>query len=320
MNNPQSSERIRGLSRRGFIAGAAGLAAAGKAQGARGAEPASSKPPICLFSKHLGWTDYDELADRMAELGFDGADLTVRPGGHVLPENAERDLPRAVEAIRKVGLDVHMITSGISDPDDERTEPILKTASALGIRIYRIGTYRYESGRDIMEQLREWNAKLKQLAAMNEHYNIAAAYHNHSGVNDIGGPIWDILEMLKGIDPKWVGSNFDAGHAVAEGSAGAWITNFKVISDRIHSSAVKDFAWDRTERGFRKWFPPVGQGMVEWPRVLFMFRGIDFQGPFSMHFEYDIEAANEEEERKNTIAAIDRDLKVFRRYVDEVWA
>ena len=47
---------------------------------------------------------------------MDGADLTVRPGGHVLPENVERDLPRAVKAFREAGLNIEMMATGITDP------------------------------------------------------------------------------------------------------------------------------------------------------------------------------------------------------------
>ena len=44
--------------------------------------------------------DYNEMSKVVAEMGFDGVDLTVRPQGHVLPERVEADLPKAVEAIR----------------------------------------------------------------------------------------------------------------------------------------------------------------------------------------------------------------------------
>ena len=54
-------------------------------------------PALCLFSKHLPDLGYDDLGRQSKEFGFDGVDLTVRPKGHVLPENAARDLPRAVE-------------------------------------------------------------------------------------------------------------------------------------------------------------------------------------------------------------------------------
>ncbi|MDZ7723632.1 MAG: hypothetical protein U5R06_12725 [candidate division KSB1 bacterium] len=51
------------------------------------------------------------MARTIAEIGFDGVDLTVRPGGHVLPENVTQDLPRAVKAIEKTGLKVPMMTT-----------------------------------------------------------------------------------------------------------------------------------------------------------------------------------------------------------------
>ncbi|WP_405383079.1 hypothetical protein [Maribacter sp. LLG6340-A2] len=34
---------------------------------------------INLFSKHLQFLDYNEMAARAKEIGFDGLDLTVRP-------------------------------------------------------------------------------------------------------------------------------------------------------------------------------------------------------------------------------------------------
>jgi len=93
------------MTRRGFfaLAGAAGLAAQTAVQ------PGRNK--LCFFSKHLPELHYPELAQWLHDAGFDGADLTVRPGGHVLPERAAQDLPRAVETIRAKGLDVPMITT-----------------------------------------------------------------------------------------------------------------------------------------------------------------------------------------------------------------
>ena len=42
---------------------------------------------ISVFSKTLHWIeDYQTLTETVAEIGFDGIDLTVRPDGNVLPE------------------------------------------------------------------------------------------------------------------------------------------------------------------------------------------------------------------------------------------
>lgn len=307
---PRKDEIKQGLNRRAWIAGTAATAVLGANIGHAASHAAPKYPSVNIFSKHLAWLEYDALADTMAELGFDGADLTVRPRGHVLPENVERDLPKAVEAIEKVGLKVNMITTPISDPDNPETERILKTASAFKIPFYRIGAWRYDLKKDIMQQLSGHNARLKDLAAMNKHYNIRAGYHNHSGRGDIGGPIWDVLKMLEGVDTEWVGSNFDPGHNFAEGSRGAWLTNFKVLAPYIKMSAIKDFAWYQTEDGWRSEFPAVGQGMINWKETFGLYKEINFTGPLSMHIEYPIEGEGEEK-NKNELKAIKRDLDVL---------
>ena len=98
------------ISRRGFLktTGTA-IAAASLANDAGAARPGPARErTFCLFSKHL-----PELRERarkaVKEAGFDGVDLTVRAQGHVLPEKAADDLPRAVEAItaRGQGADDH---------------------------------------------------------------------------------------------------------------------------------------------------------------------------------------------------------------------
>src|ERR1700722_5210151 len=72
------------------------------------------KLKICVFSKHFQWTNVQEAASIARDIGFDGVDPTVRNGGHVLPERVQADLPKAVETVRKAGLEVPMITTEIT--------------------------------------------------------------------------------------------------------------------------------------------------------------------------------------------------------------
>src|SRR5262249_10866826 len=57
--------------------------------------------PIAEFSKVYQELklSYDESADVTAEAGLDGIDCPVRPGGQVLPERVEEDLPRYADAL-----------------------------------------------------------------------------------------------------------------------------------------------------------------------------------------------------------------------------
>ncbi len=65
---------------------------------------AQTSTQLCLFSKHLPELAWGDLGRAVKDCGFDGVDLTVRGGGHVLPERAVDDLPRALDAIRAQGV------------------------------------------------------------------------------------------------------------------------------------------------------------------------------------------------------------------------
>src|SRR5271170_7855612 len=52
------------------------------------------KPLLTLYSISLQWAGYDEAADTAAKAGWPAVGWTVRSGGHVLPENVARDLPK----------------------------------------------------------------------------------------------------------------------------------------------------------------------------------------------------------------------------------
>ena len=92
------------MTRRSWMAGLAGAAAF--------PPPRAARPMVCLFSKHLVKLHYSELGGVLNAMGFEGCDLTVRQGGHVLPEKAPADLVRAIESLRGEGVEVPMITTG----------------------------------------------------------------------------------------------------------------------------------------------------------------------------------------------------------------
>ena len=278
--------------------GMASLAARGA-----GNVPAGSREKlrVCVFSKHFQWTDVPHAAALAASIGFDGLDLTVRSGGHVEPEGVERTLPRAVDAVRKAGIEVTMITTGITAPD-RVANAILESAGGLGIRHYRFGGLRYAAGAPVPEQLAGWAPQMKGLAALNEKCRIAGMYHMHSGPAQVGGPVWDLWTLFRELDPRWIGVNFDIGHATVEGGYGGWMTNFQLVQERTLGIAIKDFYWDRNDDKNtlvdpydpahsvkRAWVPhwcPPGQGMVNIASFLEKVRATRFSGPVQLHFEY----------------------------------
>lgn len=280
----------------------------------------NDKRRIHVFSKHLQWLDYSALAETVAATGFDGVDLTVRPGGHVLPERVQDDLPRAVEAMRQAGLNVDMITTAIDNARDIHTEHILKTASALGVKYYRMAWIDYDNAFGIIANLEALKSRFRALAAMNEHYQIHGAYQNHAGVK-VGAPVWDLWHLLKDLNPRWIGCQYDVRHATVEGG-NSWELSFKLISSHIKTTVIKDFKWTLHEGKWRAETCPLGEGMVDFKKYFALAKVMDIAGPISMHFEYPIFGTLEENssvsaKTKKVIAVMQKDLQTLRGMMKE---
>lgn len=255
------------------------------------AELVSVPTPVCIFSKCLQFLDYNELAEVIAKIGFDGADLTVRKGGHVLPENVKVDLPRAVKALRKEGVDVPMIVTDINDPDDKNTELILSIAADLGIKYYRMGYFKYDTKKTVFDSLDYNRRQLEGLEEMNRRYNIKSGYQNHSGPwGMVGGAVWDLHYLFKEFSPEYVGIQYDIAHAMAEGGF-SWALALKVIAPWINSLAIKDFLWEKGEKRWETKWVPLGSGMVDFKKYVAEIGPLLSAVPITIHYEYDLGGA-----------------------------
>lgn len=244
---------------------------------------------LSVFSKTLHWMDYNSMAGAMAEMGFDGIDLTVRPEGHVLPERVAEDLPKAVEIIRKAGLEVYSIVTAISDADDPLTEKILKTANGLGIRIYRLGWFHYDDKRPIEENLLTIAGKMKKLELLNKKYGMKGLNQNHSG-RYFSAPVWDLAQTLKSCDPNEVGSQYDVYHAMVEGMY-SWVYGFKMIQPWIKMINLKDFQWVKKDGKWSTETVPMGAGAVDWKSYFALLKNNVLKVPVSIHYEYPLGGA-----------------------------
>lgn len=275
---------------------------------------------VNVFSKNFHWLDYNGMADAAAQLGFDGVDITVRPEGHVIPERVADDLPKAVEAVKKAGLKVHMITTAITSADDKFTEPILKTASSQGIGYYRMGWIHYDEKKSMNDNLDAFKLRMSRLAALNHKYQIRGDYQNHSGVS-FGSPIWDLWMVLKDVDTEWVGSQFDIMHAQVEGG-NTWQLSLKLLKANITTIDIKDFIWAKTGQGWKAEVVPLGDGMIDYRKYLALLKEYNLDGPFSMHFEYPLGGVENGAKqitvsKDDVMKAMKRDLTKFRSMLSE---
>jgi len=269
------------IPRRNFlVAASCSLASASIANTSATAADAPTKNSICVFTKPFNSLTFDELADRIAELGFDGVEAPIRKGGHIEPEAVPEELPKFVEALRKRNLELTVMTSNINDPNDPLTEKVLKTASELGVRRYRMQYFKYDFNKPILKQLDEWRPQFKDLAAMNKQFGITAVYQNHAGRNYLGASLWDLRRILDGIAVNEIGVAYDIRHATVEAGM-SWPVTYHMIRPHIETVYVKDFVWD----GAKPKNVPLGEGRIS-ADFFQMLKKSDFNGPVSLHEEY----------------------------------
>ncbi len=256
------------------------------------------------------------MAETALNLGFDGIDLTVRENGHVLPDRVEDDLPKVYEICKNTGIEIVMICTSIRDAADPLTEKIIKTASGLGIKFYRMNWYEYDKNLDLNKNLGNIKSQLTELAEMNKHYKMKGSYQNHNGVW-FGAPVWDLGKILNQLDSEWLGCQYDILNAVIEAS-NSWQLGMEFIAPYIHSIDIKD-AFLHFEKGKMKLeYAPLGSGMVDYNQFICLLKKLEISVPYSMHFEYDLGGADTGLTKlsipvKKVIYEIQKDLKTFKK-------
>jgi len=264
------------------------------------------KTRLCLVSRHLQWTNMEEAVAVAAEAGCKAISWTVRQGAHMLPENVERDLPKAVDLAHKAGLDTPMLITALNEGKSARAEAVLATMRGVGIRYYRAAPFRYDYSSDLAQQIEALKPRIGSLVRLNEKYGTTAMYHTHSAYGNIGGGVWDLWLAVKDFDPEFVGLNYDLGHATIRGGTG-WIETSHIAHKFVHGLSVKDCRWvkntssptaatgrrggeaaaDRAPRP--PWVAemvPGGEGMVDFHGMMSYFKSVGFGGPVELYQEY----------------------------------
>jgi sugar phosphate isomerase/epimerase len=147
----------------------------------------------------------------------------------------------------------------------------------------------------------------RALTELSKQQGVQCGFHNHEGY--IGSQFWDVAPTIDQLNPKWVGYYFDIRHAVAEGGVAGWKAALNLAAPRIKMIAVKDSYWEKSSKGWRQVNCPLGEGMVDWKAYFKALRQADFQGPISLHLEYEIPGATKVAMEENTLAAARRDFE-----------
>jgi sugar phosphate isomerase/epimerase len=241
-------------------------------------------PPVAVFSKVYQELklDFEQSAEVTAEGGLDGIDCPVRPGGEIAPPAAADQMPLYAEALRRHGVRMLLLTTGIVGVSSPHAGEILRTAKGLGITCYRLGYWAHRPDRPAERLLAEIAPQLKDLAAMNKELGVCGVYQNHSAPQNharrnAGCDLAELYDMVKDLDPDQIGVAFDLGHAIVE-HGDRWREHFERLKPHIRVVYIKD-----VQRPAK--FVRFGEGEFGRSGFFPLLARMNYRAPLSMHVD-----------------------------------
>lgn len=237
-----------------------------------------------MFTKHLQGLDVSGIIKALQSVGVKGADLCVRPGYPVNPENAETELPAAAKRFADEGLSIPLVTApgDFLDPKQDETTRVYAAAGEAGVENIKLGYWHWskENG-GYWTQVDFIRKQLEGFSALSEKYGPRTCIHNHSGTS-MGLNSCGVMNLVKGFDPRYVGVFSDTGHLSIVGEPINMALD--IVKDYLAVMAFKDLMRYPGMGGGR--VVRMGKGFVDWETTLRTLKGMDFNGPISFHSEY----------------------------------
>ena len=247
---------------------------------------------IVLFSKFFEELSVEELGEKTVELGYDGIDVAVRPGHPIHADNAVAVLPEAVKTWRGMGLSCPMATAPVTtnDPTSPDVEPMYAACAAAGVPRLKIGFWRFKEGDDYWRVLDSARSALEGFVKLGRRYGVQTCYQSHSGAL-IGSNCAGLMHLLRDFDPRYVGAYPDFGHMALDGED--YDLGMAMVRDYLSIVGIKDAAYFPQPAGqtprYVSRMVKVGEGSVDWRRALGALHRIGFDGPLTVHTEYDFD-------------------------------
>ena len=248
-----------------------------------------------MFTKHLEGLDVSGLIRALKSAGVEGADLCVRPGYPVNPENAPAALPAAAKRFADEGLCIPLVTTpgDFIRPDVEYAESLYAACGEAGVENIKLGYWHWNAGDDYWELVKEIHGYLEGFQELSRKHGVKTCIHNHSGTS-MGLNSCAAMNLVRDFDPEYVGVFADPGHLSIVGEPIAMALN--IVKEYLSVLAFKDLMRVQTVRdGKTAWQTRVvrlGHGFGDWPTLLKTLKEMQFDGPISFHSEYSGESVD----------------------------
>jgi sugar phosphate isomerase/epimerase len=241
-----------------------------------------------LFTDNLADLSIRDACRASKRAGFDGLDLTLRPGGHVRPENA-KELAKAHEIADEEGVSIPMVSTGIVAADAPFAEDVI-AAAHFRIQAFKLGYWRYQPFGTLEKQLDDARKKLAGIIDLARRYHIRPCVHAHSGPILSNGPLLYLL--LKDFSPNDVGAYVDPMHMSYEGGNSGWEMVLDLVAPWVALVGVKNYTLTPKERDmhgqqrYEMKYVPLADGIAPLPQFFERLKRIGYDGIVSLHSEY----------------------------------
>jgi sugar phosphate isomerase/epimerase len=235
---------------------------------------------FAVFTKPWATEQVPDLAKLVAGMGFGAAEIPVRPGFQVTPDNVSKGLPELAKVFGDHGLTVASIASTLD-------EPIFAACAAAGVPLIRImGRVTRGAYLDSEAALR---AQLRDVVPLCEKYGVRVGVQEHYGdnVSDAFG----LRALLDELDGRWITAIWDAAHDALAGVAPE--TGLEVVWDRLAMVNLKNAYYERVngpEAESAEWkrhFTSGRHGLASWPRIVAELRRREYAGTVCLTAEYE---------------------------------
>ena len=110
-----------------------------------------------MFTKHLQGLTLAELIAALTEVGVAGADLAVRHGYPVNPDNMVAELPAAARRFADAGLAIPLVTAptSLTAPASPGAEAFYEACGAAGVGHLKLGYWHWDRERPFWDQIAE---------------------------------------------------------------------------------------------------------------------------------------------------------------------
>lgn len=242
-----------------------------------------------MFTKHLEGLEVPGIIKALKSVGVEGADLCVRPGYPVHPENVDKALPEAARQFADAGLSIPLVTTpgDFVRPDVAYADRLYAACGKAGVRHIKLGYWHWKPDMDYWEELKKVRGYLEGFQSLSSKHGVQTVVHNHSGLS-MGLNSCAAMNLVNGFDPRHVGVFADPGHLSVCGEPIEFA--LEIVKKYLSVLALKDLMRQRTVRdGKASWQTQVvrvGQGFGDMPGLFRTLKRINYNGPVSFHSEY----------------------------------